>query len=108
MEGSTGRTIALDLVDRPEVEIDAALVAGGFGLDVDVFRQLMDERRIAVLCERGTGEDAGRWRASFYRGATRVRMVVEPDGTLVPGGYEVAEMPSRGGAATGADRPARA
>jgi hypothetical protein len=58
------------VVERtPAIEIDAALVAPRLGLTVAEFRQLMDQRRITVLCERGVGEDAGRYRASFYYGA---------------------------------------
>lgn len=66
------------MVERtPAIEIDAALVAPRLGLTVAEFRQLMDQRRITVLCERGVGEDAGRYRASFYYGDRRVRLVVE-------------------------------
>ncbi|TWT22188.1 hypothetical protein FQY79_00535 [Luteimonas wenzhouensis] len=68
---------------NPEVEIDAALVADGLGLAVDEFRRLMEQRRISVLCERGTGEDAGLYRATFYHGQRRLRMVVDASGTPV-------------------------
>lgn len=64
----------------PAIEIDAALVAPGLGLTVEEFRQLMEQRRITILCERGVGEDAGRYRASFYYGDRRVRLVVDSHG----------------------------
>ena len=71
------------MVERtPAIEIDAALVAPRLGLTVAEFRQLMDQRRITVLCERGVGEDAGRYRASFYYGDRRVRLVVEAAGRM--------------------------
>lgn len=73
----------IDVAVNPEVEVDAALVADGLGLAVDEFRQLMEQRRISVLCERGTGEDAGLYRATFYHGQRRVRMVVDASGTPV-------------------------
>jgi len=73
----------IDIAVNPEVEIDAALVADGLGLEVDEFRRLMEQRKISVLCERGTGEDAGLYRASFYHGQRRVRMVVDASGTPV-------------------------
>jgi hypothetical protein len=38
-----------------------------------------------VLCERGTGEDAGLYRASFYHEGKRVRLVVDGDGNPVLG-----------------------
>ncbi|WP_246122956.1 DUF6522 family protein [Luteimonas wenzhouensis] len=77
----TGKRI--DIAVNPEVEIDAALVADGLGLAVDEFRRLMEQRRISVLCERGTGEDAGLYRATFYHGQRRLRMVVDASGTPV-------------------------
>jgi hypothetical protein len=66
--------------NRPELEIDGALVAEAIGLDVAAFRQLMDEGKITVLCERGTGEDAGTWRTSFYYGGRRARFVLDAQG----------------------------
>ena len=71
------------MVERtPAIEIDAALVAPRLGLTVAEFRQLMEQRRITVLCERGVGEDAGRYRASFYYGDRRVRLVVDAAGRM--------------------------
>jgi len=67
----------------PDIEIDAARIARGLGLDVADFRQRMADRKITVLCERGTGEDAGRWRASFYLGDRRVRLVVDAAGNVL-------------------------
>lgn len=69
-------------MDTPSVEIDGALVAERIGLEVDVFRRLMADGKIAVLCERGTGEDAGRWRATFYYGRQRARFIVDPGGRV--------------------------
>ncbi len=89
------RDIAIELAGAAEIGIDGARVAQGFGLDVDTFRRLMDERAIALLCERGTGEDAGLYRASFYHGSRRVRMVVDGEGAVVPGGFSVDELPGR-------------
>lgn len=69
---------------QPSIEIDGAAVAQALGLEVAAFRQQFDNGKITVLCERGTGEDAGRYRASFYLGDRRARFLVEPDGRLVP------------------------
>ena len=68
---------------EPPIEVDAARIAAGLGLDTDAFRQLMEHRKITVLCERGTGEDTGRWRASFYYDGRRVRLVVNLDGEVL-------------------------
>ena len=67
----------------PPLEIDGARVAERIGLDVAAFRQLMDDGKIAVLCERGTGEDAGLYRATFYHGTKRARVVVDRQGRFV-------------------------
>ncbi|HNR90845.1 MAG TPA: DUF6522 family protein [Dokdonella sp.] len=76
------KRIPLHTTPAPEIEIDGAIVAQAFGLDVATFRTLMEQQRITQLCERGTGEDAGRHRASFYLDRRRVRIVVDRDGRL--------------------------
>lgn len=70
-------------MSNPPIEIEGAMVARELGLEVDEFRRLMEIRKIKVLCERGTGEDAGRWRATFYHGAQRARFVVDAAGRPV-------------------------
>lgn len=67
----------------PSIEIDGALVARALSLDVAEFRQLMQNGKITVLCERGTGDDAGHYRASFYLGDRRVRFIVDAAGRPV-------------------------
>ena len=78
-----GRPIPIDLTPSRTVEVEAALVARGFGLDPVDFRQLMERRQITLLCERGTGEHAGLYRATFYHQGKRVRLVVDKDGQPV-------------------------
>lgn len=78
-----GKAIPIDLNPSHTVEIDGALVAAALGLAVPEFQQLMEHRKITVLCERGTGEHAGLYRASFYHEGKRVRLVVDGDGTPV-------------------------
>ncbi|AKC86446.1 DUF6522 family protein [Pseudoxanthomonas suwonensis] len=68
----------------PPLEIDGAMVARAIGLEVAAFRQLMADGKITVLCERGTGEDAGTWRASFYYGKQRARFIVDARGHPLP------------------------
>lgn len=77
----TGKRIGIQV--NPQVEIDGALVARALDLEVEEFRRLMEDRRISVLCERGVGEDEGLYRASFYYGERRARMVVDANGTPV-------------------------
>ena len=75
-----GQTIPLQLVPSRVVEIDGALVARELDLPLQDFRQLMENGKITVLCERGTGEDVGLYRASFYYKGKRARLVVDNEG----------------------------
>ncbi len=77
------RYIPIDLNPSRAVEIDGAIVAHGLGLALADFRQLMEDRKIVVLCELGTGEHAGLYRASFYHEGKRVRLVVDVEGNPV-------------------------
>ena len=70
-------------VPKPTLEIDGSLVARAIGLELAEFRRLMDQGKVTVLCERGTGEHAGLYRASFYYGKQRARFVVDRDGNPV-------------------------
>jgi hypothetical protein len=81
-----GKSIAIETNPQADpIEIDGTLVARGLGLAVPAFQQLMEDRKVTVLCERGTGDDAGLYRASFYHEGKRFRLVVDASGTPVPG-----------------------
>lgn len=70
-------------MSQPPIDIDGSLVARTLGLEVEHFRKLMADGKISVLCERGTGEDAGRYRASFYYGGKRARFLLDESGRLL-------------------------
>jgi len=70
-------------MSQPPIDIDGDLVARTLGLEVEQFRKLMADGKISVLCERGTGEDAGRYRASFYYGGKRARFLLDESGRLL-------------------------
>ena len=76
------RTIPISLNPKLEIEIDGARVAGALGLAPDEFRRLLETRKISQLCERGTGEDEGLFRASFYYQDRRARLVVDSEGRI--------------------------
>lgn len=65
------------------VEVDATLVARRLGLPVAEFRTLIRQKRMSVLCERGTDGDAGLYRATFYYARRRARLVLDRDGRPV-------------------------
>ena len=77
-----GERIPIDVIAMPDIEIDAAIVARALDVDITTFRELMERQRIAMLCQRGTGADSGRYRATFYLDRRRVRLVVDRDGRL--------------------------
>lgn len=65
------------------IELDGARIAALLDLEVDAFRRLMADGKITTLCERGTGDDTGRWRATFWYGTRRVRLVVDARGRVL-------------------------
>lgn len=75
-----GKGIPIELNPSNTVEIDGGLVARGLGLAPAEFQRLMEHQKITVLCERGIGEDAGLYRASFYHAGQRMRLVIDQDG----------------------------
>ncbi|GAB2663152.1 DUF6522 family protein [Arenimonas aestuarii] len=68
------------------VEVDARLIAQGLGLAPDQVPAMLADRRIATLCERGTGEDAGLFRFTFYVGNRRFRLLTDSHGKRVAAG----------------------
>lgn len=64
-------------IPRQAREIDGALVAEALALAPTDFRRLMEQEKITVLCERGTGEDAGRMRLTYYHAGRRVRFLFD-------------------------------
>lgn len=67
-----------------DFEIDATRVALALGITAADFRRLMEAGRIAVLCERGVGEDAGHHRVSFHHGRRRARWRIDGAGRFEP------------------------
>lgn len=64
-------------------EVDAALVAEAFGLaPAEVLAQLRNGA-ITSLCEKGEGEDAGRFRLSFFSKTCRFSLIVDETGALL-------------------------
>lgn len=65
------------------VAVDAGLIAKGLGLNPAEVPAMVADRRIATLCERGTGVDAGLYRFTFYFAGRRLRLVTDGDGEPV-------------------------
>lgn len=83
--GTEGDVEALPLKLVRKVDVDARLVAEGLGLPPQEVPAMVADRRIATLCERGVGEDAGLYRFTFYFGHKRFRLTTDADGEPLPG-----------------------
>ena len=65
------------------ISIDAALVAEDLGMTPALVLTNIREGKLTSRCERGTGEDAGHFRLTFFHGRRRVRLVVDEQGTVL-------------------------
>lgn len=63
--------------------IDATLLGELLHLDAAAVHSLLRSGEITSLCERGIGEDEGRYRLSFFHGSRRARVHVDAGGTVV-------------------------
>lgn len=66
-----------------DIEIAADVVAAAFGLDTAALREAMRAGTITSRAERGEGEDAGRWRLSFFSTNRRVRFTCDTGGAVI-------------------------
>jgi hypothetical protein len=66
-----------------EVLIDASVIAKGLKLEPDAIQMLMQQGRLTSLCERGTGEDEGRYRLTFFSENRRFSLVVDAAGGII-------------------------
>jgi hypothetical protein len=66
------------------IDVDANLVGQALGLPPQEVPAMVEDGRIATLCERGTGEDAGHFRFTFYYGRRRLRIVTDHLGKVLP------------------------
>jgi hypothetical protein len=65
------------------VQIDAAIVAEGFGLAPSLLQEEMRAGRITSLAERGVDTDSGRHRLTFFSAHRRFRVVVDETGAII-------------------------
>lgn len=67
---------------RQAMEIDARLIGAGLGLEPAQVQALMQAEKISLLCERGTGEDQGCHRITFYYSGRRFRILIDKIGRI--------------------------
>jgi len=65
------------------IEIEARVIGGGLGIDPSQVQALLEEGKISTLCERGIGEDQGRYRVTFYCEKRRFRILMDESGNII-------------------------
>jgi hypothetical protein len=63
--------------------VDAALIGEGLKIEPGLVQLRMRDGSITSLCERGMGNDSGRYRLTFFHGARRFRLVVDAAGNVI-------------------------
>ena len=67
----------------PQIEIEASVIGGGLGIEPSQVQAQLENGKISTLCERGVGEDEGRYRVTFYYGKQRLRILLDSSGNIV-------------------------
>lgn len=65
------------------IHVDVAIVAEGLRIEPSLVQERMRDGTITTLCERGTDDDEGRHRLSFFSENRRFRLIVDNDGNVV-------------------------
>ncbi len=66
-----------------EFTVDASIIADGLGLPEHAIARGMSTGAITTRTERGEGEDAGRFRLSFFHRQKVLRLTVDEAGTIL-------------------------
>ena len=67
-----------------EILVEAAVIGEGLSLQPAAVQEEMRAGRITSLCERGSGEDEGRFRLTFFTENRRFRIIVDEAGADHP------------------------
>lgn len=65
------------------INVDPAILAAGLRLDPETLRDMMRSDLVTSVCEKGEGEDMGRFRLTFYSPSRRFRLIVDAAGVIV-------------------------
>ena len=80
---SANLKIVGNLVSDGDVQVDAAIVAEGLGIDIPHLQAHMRTGKITSLTETGIGEDNGRYRLTFFSEHRRFRLVADQSGSII-------------------------
>ncbi len=70
-------------IDEDGVSVDAEILAAGFSLAPAEIPDLLRSGGITSRLERGEGEDAGRYRLTFFHGGRRFRLIIDGEGNIL-------------------------
>ncbi len=65
------------------IDIDAGLVARGLRLEPEALRASLRDGRVTRTFEIGEGDDAGRYRVTFYAPTRRFRLLFTAEGGVL-------------------------
>lgn len=60
--------------------VDAGVLAEGFGLSADDFREKLRAGHVTGRLYQGVGEDAGTWRLEVFLGNARLTVIADDEG----------------------------
>jgi hypothetical protein len=65
------------------IQVDASVLGEGLGVEPSHVPELLRRGAITSRCERGIGEDEGRFRLTFFHDGRRLRLVVDAAGRIL-------------------------
>lgn len=65
------------------VQVPAAVIAYGLGLETPMVQSLMRSGEVTSLCEKGENEDKGRYRLTFFNKNRRFQLVIDSTGKIL-------------------------
>lgn len=63
--------------------VDATLIGRAFAIAPELVQDELRNGRLTSRSETGVDEDEGRWRLTFYRGGSALRLVVDASGGVL-------------------------
>ncbi len=75
-------TIEFELA-QSAINVDAKVIAEGFGLEPATVLQSLRRGDLTALCEQGIAEDAGQFRLTFFHDGRRLRFIVDREGRIL-------------------------
>jgi len=69
--------------ENSTITIDPDIVARGLRLTPEVLRDHLRSGTVTSLCEKGEGDDAGRFRLTFFSPTRRLRLIADETGKIL-------------------------